>query len=73
MSKQNLKPYFEFAHLPPRLGEVSKRFSDLRTWMVLRHDVADPDELDMCERKLLEAKDCAVRSVLPVDPEGDMS
>lgn len=55
--------YFEFEHLPPRLQDVSAPFC------VLAHDVAgmlpDKPETTVCLRKLLEAKDCAVRAALP--------
>ena len=71
MSKQNLTPYFSYGHLPPGLAEISRRFADLRNWMVAQEDIADHDELIMCERKLLEAKDCAVRSVLSRASKGD--
>lgn len=55
--------YFEFAHLPPHLQEVSKPFSDLA------HACADRSpsspETTVAIRKLLEAKDAAVRAALP--------
>lgn len=54
--------FFAYAHLPTHLAEVSKPFSDLA------HQVAEraPDsrETTVALRKLLEAKDAAVRSVL---------
>ncbi len=54
--------YFEYEHLPVRFQEFSKPFSDLAHMMAL--------ELPWCPetsaglRKLLEAKDCAVRAAL---------
>lgn len=54
--------YFEYGHLPPHLAEVSRSFR----W--LAHTVADTlsgPEVTVCLRKLLEAKDCAVRAALP--------
>jgi hypothetical protein len=53
--------HFSFAHLPAHLQETSKRFHDLA------HDLAaslDGPELTAALRKLLEAKDCAVRATL---------
>ena len=58
--------YFNYAHLPPHLQEVSKPFYDMAYQMV--------NTLPMCAelvaglRKLLEAKDCAVRAKLYVKP-----
>jgi hypothetical protein len=54
--------YFEYGHLPAHLQRVSRPFSDLA------HAVAtetDGPETTVCLRKLLEAKDCAVRAALP--------
>lgn len=54
--------YFECGHLPEHLQKVSAPFQ------VLAEKVAaegkDPAETTAALRKLLEAKDCAVRSVL---------
>lgn len=54
--------YFEFRHLPAHLQTVSKQFYELAVWM----DVNLPKnrETDVAMRKLLECKDCAVRSNL---------
>lgn len=56
-----LLAYFAYDHLPEHLRVVSKPFSDLA------HDLAvklDGPELTVCLRKMLEAKDCAVRAAL---------
>ena len=54
--------YFEFRDLPAHLQTVSKQFYELAVWM----DVNLPKnrETDVAMRKLLECKDCAVRSNL---------
>jgi len=54
--------YFEFAHLPPNLQEVSKPIGELARLM----DQALPDGAEKSAglRKLLEAKDCLVRAKL---------
>lgn len=58
--------YFAFAHLPPHLEEVSKPFFELASWL----DAAVPDSAEKSAglRKLLEAKDCAVRAALTSSP-----
>ncbi len=55
--------FFEYEHLPERLQEISSPFC------ALAHLVANDSELagaevTVCLRKLLEAKDCAVRALL---------
>lgn len=55
--------YFEYAHLPPALGEISRDFHDL-AHRLAASEHADPAELTVALRKLLEAKDAAVRARL---------
>lgn len=55
--------YFEYAHLPPALGEISRDFHDL-AHRLAASEHADPAELTVALRKLLEAKDAAVRAML---------
>lgn len=54
--------FFKYEHLPPHLQEISKPFHDLA------HEVAGRGkslpETAMALRKLLEAKDCAVRAAI---------
>lgn len=54
--------FFAYEHLPPHLQEVSKPFGDLARQL----DATLPNnpEKSTALRKLLEAKDCAVRAVL---------
>jgi hypothetical protein len=54
--------YFSYAHLPPHLQEISKGFHDLA--MVTADRAPNSQETTVALRKLLEAKDAAVRSVL---------
>lgn len=55
--------YFAFAHLPAgRLQETSKLFHDLAHQM--HAELPECEEKAALFRKLLEAKDCAVRSCL---------
>ena len=54
--------FFEYAHLPPHLQEISKPFGDLAHYMV--DTLPMNPERTAGLRKLLEAKDCAVRAQL---------
>ncbi|MEU5442777.1 MULTISPECIES: hypothetical protein [Streptomyces] len=59
--------HFQFAHLPEHLQEVSRKFHDLA------HQLAETltgPELTAGLRKLLEAKDCAVRAAAEATPKG---
>lgn len=58
--------YFEFAHLPPHLQEVSKPIGELA--QQIEQALPDGPEKSAGMRKLLEAKDCFVRAAL--EPEG---
>jgi hypothetical protein len=50
---------FEYEHLPPHLGRVSRPFHDLAHQVA--DDLGDGPELTVGLRKLLEAKDSIVR------------
>lgn len=52
--------WFEHAHLPPQLGQVSAEFARLAGWIV--ENLPPGPERTVALRKLLEAKDAAVRS-----------
>jgi hypothetical protein len=54
--------FFEFKHLQPSLQEVSKPFCELAHEIV--NKLPSNPERTVALRKLLEAKDCAVRSLL---------
>ncbi|MBL4278837.1 hypothetical protein H8F10_13020 [Vibrio fluvialis] len=54
--------YFEYAHLPAHLQEVSKPIGDLAKQM--DESLQDGPEKSAGLRKLLEAKDCLVRAKL---------
>lgn len=57
-----LLQFFEYAHLPPSLQEISKPFNELARHIV--SNLPRNPERTVALRKLLEAKDCAVRSGL---------
>lgn len=55
-----LMRYFAYAHLRPELQLVSKPFGELAAWVVATLPACA--ERTVALRKLLEAKDCAVRA-----------
>jgi hypothetical protein len=55
--------FFSFEHLPPHLQAVSSRFAELAYW-VADCSSTRPAEKATALRKLLEAKDAAVRCAL---------
>ncbi len=57
--------FFAHAHLPPHLAEVSKPFADLAALIV--ETLPRNPERTVALRKLLEAKDAAVRAKLAKD------
>lgn len=59
--------FFEYAHLPPHLANVSQPFGDLACKLVAA--LPRNPERTVALRKLLEAKDCAVRALLFKDPQ----
>lgn len=60
--QSNLIQFFEYAHLPSHLQAVSAPFGELAKR--LDADLPGNPEKTVALRKLLEAKDCAVRAVL---------
>jgi hypothetical protein len=66
-----LLQFFKFAHLPENLQKVSQPFGELAEWMA--RELPNNPEKTVMLRKLLEAKDCAVRSVLWKDAADDVS
>lgn len=64
--QNNLLQFFEFSHLPDHLKAVSSPFYDLAE--ELDEKLPNNAEKTTALRKLLEAKDCAVRAVIFKDP-----
>ena len=60
--------FFGWEHLPPHLQEVSRPFGEMAQWMVA--NLPPCAERTAALRKLLEAKDAAVRAKhsITVDP-----
>lgn len=65
MSSRHIVQFFTYAHLPPHLQAVSRPFAELVNQILL--DLPDNPEREACLRKLLEAKDCAVRALVARD------
>ncbi len=63
MIGSNVGVLFAWEHLPPSLQDVSRPFSELAKLLL---QGPYNFETEMALRKLLEAKDCAVRSRLPL-------
>jgi len=58
--------FFKYDHLPNHLKVISKDFSELAHQMATRVTMDDADGRETAAglRKLLEAKDCAVRALV---------
>jgi len=54
--------FFAYAHLPANLQTISRPFGDMADWIV--KTLPRNPERTTALRKLLEAKDCAVRAQL---------
>lgn len=67
MSSEHILQFFTYSHLPPHLQAISKPFGDLAQEIVTT--LPRNPERTVALRKLLEAKDAAVRAFLAKDPE----
>lgn len=78
--REHILQFFAYAHLPPHLAMVSKPFCDLAHALVLGDNAAEAGtattghgplprnpERTVALRKLLEAKDAAVRALVAKD------
>lgn len=61
-AEEPMLQFFEFAHLPPHLRAVSLNFANLA--ICIAETLPRNPERTVALRKLLEAKDCAVRARL---------
>ena len=69
-SSENLLKFFKFDHLPAPLADISRPFCVLATSVANNRDLTGA-EVTVCLRKLLEAKDCAVRAKLTTINDGN--
>lgn len=63
--KEHIEQFFTYEHLPPHLAEVSKPFGDLAAQIIAM--LPRNPERTVALRKLLEAKDAAVRAKIAKD------
>lgn len=61
-SGEHIAQFFAFAHLPPHLAVISRPFAELASTTIL--SLPKNPERTVALRKLLEAKDAAVRAAL---------
>ena len=61
----SLLRYFSYEHLPEKLKKVSKPFHDLA--IMVEQELPNGTEKTVAMRKLLEAKDAAVRAALDME------
>jgi hypothetical protein len=64
--KDRMLQFFAYDHLPPNLQAVSRPFHELATEIV--EMLPSNPERTVALRKLLEAKDCAVRALIYKEP-----
>jgi hypothetical protein len=62
---EHIEQFFAYGHLPPHLQQISKPFGDLAKAIV--ETLPRNPERTVALRKLLEAKDAAVRAQLAKD------
>ena len=62
MGEHYMMQFFAYKHLPEHLQKVSKPFGEMAENII--NDLPDNPERTTALRKLLEAKDCAVRALL---------
>ena len=68
MNDEPILQFFNFAHLPAPLQQVSQPFYTLAT--NLAYQLPANPERSVALRKLLEAKDAAVRAAIYVNTDG---
>lgn len=59
---ERMMQFFSYKHLPEHLQDTSKPFCELANWIL--ENVPQNPERTVALRKLLEAKDCAVRAMV---------
>ncbi len=64
---EHIEQFFAYSHSPPHLADVSKPFADVAKLIV--ETLPRNPERTVALRKLLEAKDAAVRAKLAKDVE----
>ncbi len=67
IKENSIMQFFKYDRLPRHFRTFSEQFCDLAKWV--SEQLPDNEEKTMALRKILEAKDCAVRAVLYKEPE----
>jgi hypothetical protein len=62
---EHIHQFFSYEHLPPKLQAVSKPFAEMATKIIA--ELPRNPERTVALRKLLEAKDAAVRALIAHD------
>lgn len=62
VKRDDIMKYFEYKHLSPEKAEISRPFCELAEW--IHSTLPRNAERSTALRKLIEAKDCAVRTVI---------
>lgn len=62
MPQDRMLQFFEYSHLSPTLQQPAMNFHELAHWIV--ENLPSNPERTVALRKLLEAKDCAVRAII---------
>jgi hypothetical protein len=65
MTTEHIMQFFAYSHLPPHLQAVSKPFGELAEEIIA--NLPRNPERTVALRKLLEAKDAAVRALVAKD------
>ena len=61
-AQEPILQFFQFSHLPENLKDISRQFANVANWVVEK--LPRNAERSVALRKLLEAKDAAVRAAL---------
>lgn len=69
MPMDHILQFFEYGHLPEDMQRVSRPFCELATHII--GNVPRNPERTVALRKLLEAKDAAVRAAIAKDPTNE--
>lgn len=64
-AKMFVEKYFQYKHLAPQLQDASKPFNAL-AGVIANAEVTDEEQREIALQKLLEAKDCFVRSCIMI-------
>ncbi|MHC2534181.1 hypothetical protein [Bradyrhizobium diazoefficiens] len=62
MSTEPMLQFFAYSHLKPELQPTSAKFAEIAEWVASL--LPRNPERTACLRKLMEAKDCAVRAAI---------